>query len=311
MAVKVPGSLGGLQYIQEAVYGTTPSNTDFGYFGFMNTMQGSGNGGEEEQLADGSRIFDTVIYTQRSAGFDAVLSLFKDGTDSLGDAWYWKTILTFAYNAAGDLPSFSALMKIASDQFVLFRGCKIDSLELSSEDVGDKVTAKVSAKALVQMPQQATAAATGTAIGVTLGSENAGPTSKAPITFNAYPTMTRNGVSTAIPARSFRISISNSLEEEEGIVDGVAYAAGAGLVPQGCEVELEYEVLSSSSVWDNLKANASTSDYATYPITITHVIGGRTLTFTGCYIDTDDHPSRSQGTYTETIRFHAKAMTVV
>lgn len=311
MAVKVPGSLGGLQYIAENTFGVTPGSTDFGYFGFMNTMSGTGGAEIDEQLADGSRIFDVPVHTVRSAGFDTTLSLYRDGTDSLDDPWYWRTILTYAYNAAGDIPSFTALMKLASDQYVMYRGCKIDTLELSAEGVGDKITARVSAKALLQMDQQASVAALGTDMGVTLGNENAGPVSKIPITFNAYPTMTRAGATASIPARNFRISIQNHLEEAEGIVSGKAYTAGEGLLPQECDIELEYEVLSISAEWDNLKLDADTDTWASNPVTITHTIGSRTFTFTGCYIMTDDHPSRSQGTYTETIRFKAKAMSVV
>ena len=305
MAVKTPGSLGALQYIIENTFGTTPGNTDFEYAGFMNTMSGNGNAGEEEQYAEGSRIFDTVLYTQRSAGFSANVSLYRDDTAA---GYLWKDIVALAYDPENDLDSFTALMRIAADEWVAYTGCKVDTLELSASGVGDKITAALGVKAMRQIPTQASVTAVATALGVTLGDTSTGPSSKRPITYSSYPVATIGGASVTIPSRSFSVKINNHLEEEPGIVGGNAYAAGEGLVPQLCDVELEYDLLSTGAYWDNLKA---TEDNDTPLFSITHVIGGRTFTSGKCYVDTEDHPSRAQSTYTETVRIHAGSMTVV
>lgn len=291
MAVKTPGSLGALNYVQENAYGTTPTTPTMKYGGFMITMNGSGDGGEEEQFVEGSRIFDKVLFTQRSAGFTAQVSLYRDDSTA---SYYWKDLIALAYNPSGDIPSFTAMMRIAADEWVVYRGCKVDSLKIASDDVGNKVTATINVKAKMQAPIVSAAPYTA----------NTGPSSKVPITFNAYPVMG----SDTLPARSFSITIENHLEEEQGISDGVAYTAGEGLVPQITNVELEYELLHTSAAIDNLKVNENNS---TAMLTITHAFGGRTLTFGNCYLSTDDHPSRTQGTYTQTVRFHAGSVTVV
>lgn len=296
MGIKTPGSLGGLQYLQESAYGTTPTGVDFGYFGFMNSMQETGNGNEEEQIADGSRIFGSVLHRMRSAGFDATVSLFRDqGT------WTWKDLIAFAYSPTQDLRSFSALMKIDYNEYVMFTGCKVDQLVLSAESVGSKVLAKVSAKALEHLTHQSSKAG----FGSSLGNENTGPSPKIPIIYDAYPQMTVEGTTSQIWAKSFSISIGNALEEKEGIVSGKALAAGNGLVPGLCNVELEYTLLSKNADWDNLKLAGTDG------ITIVQTIGAHTLTFSNCYIVTDDHPSRTQSSYDETVRFKAGSMTVV
>ena len=299
MAIKVPGSLGGLQYVNEATYGTTPTSTAFNYAGFMESMQGSGNNGEEEQLQDGSRIFDKVIRTQKSAGYDADISLFASAS-----GYVWTAFLALANNPSGDLGSFTTLMKLASDEYVRFRGCKIDTFQLKAGKVGGKVTASVGVKAMVQDPHGVSKAAIGS-----MGAENSGPANKVPITYNAYPTTSLEGSAASIPAKSFSYKISNSLKEEEGIVSGVAYAAGTALVPEKMDIELEYTLTSQNSVWDNLKLQDTSASTST-GFTVTHLIGGKTLTFTNCYVISEDHPSRSQETYVETLRIKAGALTV-
>ena len=292
MAIKTPGSLGALQYVAESTYGTTPG-TALSYFGFMNSMQESGGSDEEEQLKDGSRIYDTVIHRIKSAGFSAKLSMFRDQSTT----YYLKNLVNQAYAPAADLGSFSALMKIAQGEYAAYQGCKIDSLAIGADRVGDKVTADVTVKALKALDHSASKPSG-------WGTESTGPTTKTPIIYDAYAVGTIGGSSKTINARSFKYTISNNLEEKEGIVSSVAYAAGNGLVPGVTEVELEYSLLSADYYWDNLKLNHADG------ITITHVIGAHTYTFGNCYIMTDDHPSRSQSSYDETVRFKAGSLSV-
>ena len=292
MAIKTPGSLGALQYVAESTYGTTPS-TALSYFGFMNTMQESGDSDEEEQLQDGSRIFQTVIHRVKSAGFTANLTMFRDENS----VTFLKNLVTKAYGPTADLGSFSALMKIGQGEYAALQGCKIDTLEVGADRVGDKVTASVTVKALRALDHSASKPSG-------WGSENAGPTNKIPIIYDAYATATINGNSKTINAKSFKFSINNSLEEQEGIVNGVAYTAGNGLVPGVTSVELEYSLVSADSYWDNLKLNHADG------ITIVQVIGAHTYTFANCYIVTEDHPSRAQSSYDETVRFKAGSLTV-
>lgn len=294
MAIKVPGSLGGLQYLTEQSYGITPTGVDFSYLGFFDTFKGTGGPKIEENTADGSRAYATITDTIRDASYTGTLALYR-----ITDAYDWAEILDMVYNPTGDIPSFTTLVKYASDQYGMFKGCKFDSVTIKANSVGEAITADVDVKAMSSLLQQSTKAA----FGPTLGDENEGP-DKNTIVYNAYPTSTLTGEGATIKAKSFSIKVSNGLKPQEGIVDGVAYAAGNGQIPDKQEIEIEYTVTSVSKYWDNLKASVTDG------FSITHVIGGHTLLFSGCYLVPDEHPSRSQTTYDETIRIRANSMAV-
>ena len=293
MAIKVPGSLGGLQIVEESTYGTTPTATDFTYIGYMESMQATNGNNEAEQQADGSRTFDDVVFGAQSASFTADLSLFRNAT-----GYDWKKIVDLAPGSSSDVPSFTSLMKIASDQYVMLKGCKVDKLTLASAGVGQKVTAKVECKAMQLLPGQSSKAGFGT-----LGDENDGPAKNA-IIYNAYPTTSLSGEAATVPSSKFSITIGNGLVEKEGIVSGTALSAGQGLVPDKTDISIEYTIMSVSKVWDNLKVGK------TKGFTVTQVIGGYSFVFTGCYLPGDDLPSRSQSTYDETIRIKASGVTI-
>jgi len=293
MAIKVPGSLGGLQIVEESTYGVTPTDVDFTYLGFMETMQATNNNNEAEQQADGSRTYDDVVFGAQSASLSADLSLFRNA-----EGYDWKKVVDLTLGTDDDVPSFTSLMKVASDQYVMMKGCKMDRLTLASAGVGQKVTAKTEIKAMQLLPEKSSKAGFGT-----LGDEDEGPAKNA-IIYNAYPTTSLTGEASTIPSSKFSISIGNSLTEKEGIVGGVALAAGQGLVPDKTEIAIEYTIMSVSRVWDDLKVG-KTKDFI-----VTQVIGGYRFVFRGCYLPGNDLPSRSQSTYDETITIKASSVTV-
>lgn len=294
MAIKVPGSLGGLQIAEESIYGIPPA-TDFEYMGFMRTMNATNGFDPEELQADGKRGYAAVNFGAQTAGISTDMSIFRKS-----GSYDWTRALELAIGsstgATDDVASFTSLMRIARDQYVLAKGCKMDKLTLSAEGVGQQIRAKADIKCMQLLPEQDTKEGFGT-----LGNEAEVPT-MIPMTYNAYPTSTIPGAST-IPSSKFALSISNGLKAKEGIVNGVPLAAGSGLVPDKCEISLELSVMSTSSFWDNLKL-AKTSGFS-----VSLVIDGVTITLLGCYLPGDDLPSRSQSEYDETITI--KAMNII
>ena len=299
MAIKVPGALRGLQYVKETVYGVTPS-TDFSYFGFMDALQDNPNNNWEEQQADGKRSYDEVEIGAREYGFDTTLNIFRDA-----QGYDWSEILQYAVGSSvngitDDLPSFSALMQVSRDQFVLAKGCKIDSLTVAADGVGSPITARANIKAQYIPKQQASPSQFGN-----LGRQNEGPP-KNTLTYNRYPTSNLPGMA-MIPTKNFEISITNNLQPQEGIVEmGGEYfplTAGQGLIPDTTEFEIQFEVVSTSAYWDNLKTEG-TKDF-----TISQQIGNNKLTFHKCYLPGDDQPARSQSVYDEQITIKAADLT--
>lgn len=290
MAIKVPGSLGGMQIAEESAYGVPPI-TDFEYLGFMRTMNASNGFDPEELQADGKRGFGAVNFGAQTASISTELSIFRrtDGYD-------WTKTLDLAVGAtdgaAEDIPSFTTLMRIARDQYVMATGCKLDKLTLSAEGVGQQVRAKAEVKCMQMLPQESSKEGFGA-----IGDEAEVPP-MLPMIYNAYPTSTIQGAET-IPSSDFTLTISNDLKAKEGIVDGVPLSAGSGLVPDKCEIVLELTIMSTSSFWDDLKLSR-TSGFSVFL-----VIDGVTITLHDCYLPGDDLPSRSQGDYDETITIRA------
>lgn len=287
MAIKTPGALGAIEYIEEREYGIVPEPAYMKYLGFMISCHPSGDPGAEEHINDGSRLPSEATFNAHTAGLSLELGLYNDYED-----YTWTRAIFLAMGNLAkiedELPSWSAIMKFASDQYGLITGAVMDSLTLSTEGVGKKITAKAEVKGKKLWEQKPNVTDYGS-----IALEDAPPLH--PITYNAYPTTDLHGAET-IPAHKFTYKISNSLTPQEGIdSDGSCYAAGNGLIPGQAGIELEYEITSSSALWDNLKL-AGTSGF-----TVQHVIGGHRFTFSNCHLPGTDQPNRNQTVYNETI----------
>ncbi len=85
-------------------------------------------------------------------------------------------------------------------------------------------------------------------------------------------------------------------------MDGKALKGGSLIYPDGLlDLTLEYTVASTSLVWDKLKMLADQQSR----FTIKHTVGGYVLTFSNCWFQGDDMPSRSQSGYDETVTIKA------
>lgn len=290
MGIKTAGALKAMQYIVESTYGTVPS----GQLAFAGKMQGQDpvNNFEIETFgADGSRTTELVTFGKKESGFKAELGIYRNsGTYS------WTDLLELAIGQSGenrgDIDSFSALIEAASDQFYLYKGCKINSLALAGAGVGAQVIASLDVLSMTADEPKTTKNALITNADATVPALN-------PVTHNTYPQISLSG-GTTIPAMSYNISFGNNLIQKEGIVNGVPLKAGSLMYPGDLlDISLEYTVASTSLMWDKLKM-AGTSGF-----TVTHDIGGYRLTFLDCWFPGSDMPSRSQSGYDETLSIKA------
>lgn len=291
MGIKTAGALKALQFVKETTFGTTPS-TQLSYGGKLASFDHTNTHEIETVVADGARTTEIVTFGKQSAGFSAELGLYRDS-----GAYSWTQWLELALGDSGetrgDIDSFSAYVEASPDQHYLFRGSKIDTLTLNATAVGSPLTANLSAVSMQQTMAE-TKAGVLTNAAATVPALN-------PVTHSAYPLYVNGSTSITIPAMSYSITITNALTSKEGIVNGMALAAGSAIIPDGAlDIRLEYTVVSTSLMWDRLKL-AETDGF-----TIRHSIGGYTLTFEDCWLPGDDFPSRSQSVYDETITIQAR-----
>ena len=295
MGIKTAGALKPLQYIQESTFGSLPSGA-FSYGGKLNTQSQSNSFDIETFCSDGSRTTEIVNYGAQESGFDAELGLYKD---SGSYSWTWVLSMALGTSSArADIPSFSSLFEVAPDQYYLYRGCKVDGLTLTASGVGKMVLAKMTAKAMLGKA--------GSTQSELCSNTDATVPDLDPVTHNSYPVITLDSSDLTVPAMSWSIAIANSLKQEEGIVDGKALKGGSLIYPDGLlDITLEYTVASTSLAWDRLKMLADQQSR----FTLKHTIGGYVLTFSGCWLQADDMPSRSQSGYDETVTVKASDVT--
>jgi hypothetical protein len=219
--------------------------------------------------------------------------LFRDES-----AYSWTKLLELTlgslYGPSDDVPSFSAVIQVAKDQFFVAKGCKMNSLEIDASKVGSQIYANVDVLSMLIPPAEGVRAELG-ALGI-VAPKPATP----PLTYTKYPECTIPGV-TAIPASSWNLKISNSLERKEGIVNGKALTAGVGSVPgEPIGIEFTMDVLSTSSFWDNLKLNL------TRGFNTTVYVHNHRIELLDCYLPSNDIPPRSHQPYNETITVKAE-----
>lgn len=294
MGIKTAGQLRPMQYIVESSYGTVPSG-QLKYGGKMQGQDPVNNFEIETFGADGSRVVEITAFGKKESGFKAELGIYKNsGTYS------WTDLLELAIGgpseARADIDSFSTLIQAASDQFYLYRGCKVNTFSLNGAGVGAPVIASMDVLSMICDEPKSTKAALLSNADATVPALN-------PVTHNAYPIISASGGIT-VPAMSFTYSFGNNLVQKEGIVNGVALKAGSLMFPGDLmDIGIEYTVPSTSLVWDKLKL-AATSGF-----TVTHDVGGYRLVFSGCWFTGSDMPSRSQSGYDENLSIKASNVT--
>lgn len=278
--IRTKGSLAGFSVRPETTYGVVNgAGTDL-YGGTLRTFSHTDKHDMQQDPGDGTMVFSSAYSAGEEYGFSAeftVPSSLTTWTD-----WIKNSVGSLTGFSA-DIPSFSTVISVASDEHFLYTGCKINSLEISG-GMGEAVVFKADVIA-----RDCTISATRTFGGKTFSAVT--KPAGAPITKNSH---VKHGASSCSD-KTFSFTIGRQLKAEGGLEGTRALSAGLGSVPQTAEAKLSFTVASTSSDWDILK-KAGTAG-ATFSI----VLGGKTITLTKCYFETGDIPARSQSPYDETI----------
>ena len=285
MSMRTAGDLCAFTVFDETAYGTTATATGE-HAGVLQSLETPDDEQIEYDLACGSRAIQNVLPTMNTYGWKASFKVIS-GTDWHG--WFTKAMGDIDGDILNDIPSFTALFRIASDEWLEAVGSKVNSLSVTASAIGSPLEFSVDA-----MSKTNTFKASTTLTPV------ARPTSK-PVTYSAL--WKRNGSS--IPVKSWTLSIDNSLVGDPGVgTDGIGLAAGSGSAPGGAiDMTLELTVSSTGPTWDLLKQAGTAND------TLTLAVDGYIITCTGCFMRTD-YPNRSNSPYDETIAYIVKGITV-
>lgn len=292
MAIKTPGSLGILQYVKETNYGQTPNPATMKALGFMRTGTADQKDLSEDMGKDGSRVTGSSIKSKDVAFITADLTLF-----ATQDGHVWTDILPLAIGddlkGVNDVPSASYLVKVAKDQFFKMNGGMFDKLTITADKVGGVIVGKVDIKGQILSKDTEKIADFPEAI-------TEASVINTPMIYNSYPKVIDGTTEKVVPSHKFSYTFANALTAQPGFVqwyeETVASASGNGFVPGTLGITLEFEVTSVDGFWDNKKLGGWKG------LTIQHLIGGKTLKFLDCEMESG-LPSRSQQVYNETLSF--------
>ena len=284
MTARTTGDLCGFTITNETSYGTTGTTKKFG--GVLSTLETPSEETLDYDQGCGTRQWVNIVKTMESFGWTADFTSIT-GTDWTD--WFSYALGSLTGTISSSLTSFTALFRVASDEWMRSVGCKVDSMSVSADSFGSAV--KFSVKAMAKRNTFTTTDQSSSAV--------ARPTAK-PIYYTSQ--WERNG--SPIPVKSWTLSIDNSLVGDPGVDNGEALAAGNGSIPSGnSNITLDLTVTSIGPTWDLLKQSGAEND------TLTLTLDGQVITCSGCFLKTN-FPKREQGMYDETISYIAKSITV-
>lgn len=287
MAIRTKGSLAGFTIRPETTYGTMPAvATSDWYGGTLESLDDNSAHTMIEDPGDGVMVYRDAFSSMHEAGFSATFSVVK------GTPWnnWIDLVLGDTTGFKSEVKSFSAEFSVDTSEHLLFKGCKIESLEISAP-LGEIVKFKVDVLA-----RELTI---GTVRGIPKLEKPAGlPVMKtARLKYGAVETRDKTCV----------LSINRGLQREAGVntAGTIVLASGLDSVPTVAGASLSFTELSYSDAWDKIKLSGGTDK------TFTFVLDGKTITCSKCYFNTDDMPSRSQTPYDETISLTVGNVTAV
>lgn len=287
----------GLTIREETVYGQVDTGGTSEYGGTLQTMTTSDTETTEAQIKCGSIVTEEPYTVSTATGFSATFNHKR------GQGWErWIELANGGLDGVKSIaPSFDAEFRVAPDEYHLLTGCRVDTLSIAGQGIGQALLFSVSAVA-----RWHTMTPFEDSDGTSLTMDPASVPSGAPLTYNfPWEYSTGGAQFTRIPAKSFNLSIARSLQSEPGLSEDGGYQleAGGDSVAQSSEIKLELTVTSSGPEWDRLRLALQKG------MTFRAVMDGRTVTLSGCSIDPAG-PQRTQGTYDETITITATDMVV-
>lgn len=249
--------------------------------GRLKTLSDSTKDTYDSYINCGSRV-SSFFTVSRETGYSATMTL------RTGDLTSW---LECGYSTAESLPSITTEVKVGPGEWHLWDGGVVDTLTLSASQIGSPIqlTANVVARwHTSKMTGQAYSNPDGTAY-----SDPGTPTAGAntlPIRYTSLPTV--DGAT--LNAKSWTLTLSNSVVSDPGEVGGMCLAAGSDAYPSDCDITLSMTIASATETsWDMKRQTGAT-------VTAVIVVDGKTLTVSGI-IDAQGPDRQSESGYDETI----------
>lgn len=296
--MRTKGDLCGLTILEESSYGVVPSGTGV-YSGTCLTLTDNCSATYENIQSCGARNRSGAFVSQISCGFTATFSVVR------GRGWeeWIERVQGSLAGVTRDLPSFTTVIRVSPSEVHVWTGCMVDSLTLSAGSIGEHIEFSVTVVA-----RWHTLTPLRDSDGSTITAEPVPIPSGVHVTYAGNWEYSPDGTSwTRVGAKGFTLSCSSNLASDEGAATDAdtAYglAAGSGSAAQDSSITLDLTITSKDSTWDLLKHTLPTD------LRFRCVIDSKTVTLTGCTLDIAG-PTRSQGTYDETISVTASDLTV-
>lgn len=307
MSYRTRGDLSSASIINEQQYGNCPSG-DMAHGGTILTIKDNDTVTREPYWSCGKRTPDGHLTVARGSGYSMTANL-TEGQNLITD-WFARAGITKDGSAARELGSHSLMVRAAPQEWHLFEGSTVDTLELSCSELGGFVELKVDARSRVHSFAYATNTfkhTDGTDIG------NLKPSScptGAPIVGTALWTYKdTDGVQRPVPADSWSLTVSNNLTAHPGLSaqnDGIRLEDGYQPTVGDLDITLTLEVPSNGPEYDLIRlSNDTVFEY------IELDIDGVTICLDKVIIDPAGPSRTSEGGYTESVVFHADDMKVI
>lgn len=263
---------------KESVRGTAVKTTAHGR---LKTLSDKTKDTYDSYINCGSRA-NTFFEVSRETGYSATMTV------RTGDLSEW---LAYGYSTAETLPSITTEVKVGPGEWHLWDGGVVDTLTISASQIGSPIqlTADVVARwHTFKKSGQAYSNPDGTAY-TDPGTPVAG-TNSLPVRYNSLPVV--DGAS--LNAKSWTLTVSNSIVSDAGVVLGKCLASGCDAYPSDLDITLSMTISSATeTAWDKKRQDGAS-------VTVKIVLDGKTLTVAGI-IDAQDPDRQSESGYDETI----------
>lgn len=275
----------------ESEYGTAVPTTAHGR---LKTLSDKTSDESEKYIVCGSRVSSsgTII---RTTGYSANMTLRS------GDLAAW---LALGYTTEAELPSYTTEVKVGPQEWHLWKGCTVNTMTLSASQIGGAVTLTTEAVAQWHTSKDETDGYSDEKLQtITLANPTAGSTTSLPVAYNSFPTVTDVSGTEIVPAKSWSLSINNSLTSLPASGTYIAMSAGQGAYPTDLDISFSMTIASQiGRKFDRYRENAQV-------ITAKVVVDGKTLTIKGT-VDSAGPDRNSESGYDETITLKNCTLTV-
>lgn len=255
------------------------------YGGSLTELSDTSSINQSAEAECGSFTIGEIVNLDRAYSFSAKFKTVKSENGSPAD---WLNTAGIPGDGSIVTPSpYPYACRVASDEFFRAEGAYLNTLNITAPSYG--AVLEISADFLCKSIEY-----------TETGSLVAKP-QVAPFTYSSKWAMD----GTPINAKSWTLSINNTLATDGDLIDGIAYSH-TDAVSTEVNMALEFTISSVSHDWDFLKQ--AESRQATSPThTLTWSDGMHDYTVVG-WLNPMNFPTRSQGTYDETISFKVKSI---